>query len=55
VAKHLQSVGRNLKEAMDAFNKAVGSIETRLLVTARRLKDLGTSTRTMCPRSSPST
>ena len=53
VAKHLQSVGRNLKEAMDAFNKAVGSIETRLLVTARRLKDLGTSTADDVPEVEP--
>jgi DNA recombination protein RmuC len=42
VARHLNSVGRNLREAMEAFNKAVGSIESRLIVTARRLKDLGT-------------
>ncbi len=44
VAKHFGDVGRNLREAMDAFNKAVGSFESRLLVTARKLKDLGAGT-----------
>ncbi len=44
VAKHFAAVGRNLREAMDAFNKAVGSVESRLLVTARRFKDLGAGT-----------
>ncbi len=53
VAKHFAAVGRNLKEAMDSFNKAVGSIESRLLVTARRLKDLGVSTADEVPEIEP--
>lgn len=53
VAKHLQNVGRNLKEATDAFNRAVNSIEGRLLVTARRLKDLGTSSADEVPDVEP--
>ncbi len=44
VARHLGAVGRNLREAMEAFNRAVASFESRLLVTARRLKDLGSAT-----------
>jgi DNA recombination protein RmuC len=44
VAKHFGAVGRNLREAMEAFNRAVASFESRLLVTARRFKDLGAAT-----------
>jgi DNA recombination protein RmuC len=53
VARYFAAVGKNLKEAMDAFNKAVGSIETRLLVTARRLKDLGASSADEVPEIEP--
>ncbi len=40
---HLASVGRGLGSAMDNYNKAVGSFESRVLVSARRFKDLGVS------------
>jgi DNA recombination protein RmuC len=53
VARHFAAVGRNLREAMDSFNKAVGSIESRLLVSARRLKDLGAGTGDDVPEIEP--
>lgn len=44
VARHFGAVGKNLGDAMEAFNRAVASFESRLLVTARRFKDLGSGT-----------
>jgi len=41
VAKHVQKVGRSLTGAVDAYNQAVGSLETRVLVSARRFADHG--------------
>ncbi len=38
---HLQSTGDALSSAVRAYNQAVGSFETRLLVSARRLRELG--------------
>lgn len=40
-AAHLENVGKNLKRAVDAYNSAAGSLERRVLVQARRFKELG--------------
>jgi DNA recombination protein RmuC len=37
---HLDKLGRSLGAAVDSFNSTVGSMEGRVLVTARRLADL---------------
>jgi len=39
--KHYDTIGRNLDRALDAYNQGVRSLESRVLVTARRFKERG--------------
>ena len=41
VGDHLAKLGRSLNGTVVAYNEAVGSIETRVLVTARKLEEHG--------------
>jgi DNA recombination protein RmuC len=41
LGRHVDKLGRSLTASVVAYNQAVGSLESRVLVTARRLSDLG--------------
>jgi len=38
---HLESVGKNIKQAADSYDRLVGSIEQKVLPGARKFKELG--------------
>ena len=40
---HILDLRKNLEKATEAYNKSIGSLESRVLVTARKLKELGAS------------
>jgi DNA recombination protein RmuC len=42
-AEHVNDVGQALGKSVSAYNRAVGSLETRVLPAARRFKELGVS------------
>ena len=40
MGEHWARVGKNLKQAVDGYNSAISSLESRVMVSARRLRDL---------------
>lgn len=41
LGEHIQKLGKGLTAAVNAYNSAVGTLESRVLVSARRFKELG--------------
>jgi len=43
MSEYWRKVGKNLSSAIDSYNRATGSLETRVLVSARKFRDLETT------------
>ncbi|WP_020384597.1 DNA recombination protein RmuC [Corynebacterium doosanense] len=43
--EHYSRIGKNLEKAVDAYNSTLGSLDSRVMVTARKLADMDISTR----------
>jgi DNA recombination protein RmuC len=53
LAGHITAVGSNLDRAVEAYNQAVGSLENRVLVSARKFAELGASVAEDIPELEP--
>jgi len=49
LARHFEEMGHHLERSVDAYNKAVGSVESRVLSAARKFKELGTAAKDDIP------
>ena len=53
LASHITQVGTSLDRAVESYNKAVGSLESRVLVSARKFSELGASVAEDIPELAP--
>ena len=53
LAGHFENLRKGLDKAVDAYNSAIGSLESRVLAPARRLRELGVSSSEELPRAEP--
>jgi DNA recombination protein RmuC len=53
MAEHFKNIGKGLDRAVDSYNQAVGSLETRVLVSARRFSEYGADTSKAIPDMDP--
>ncbi|MGA9156369.1 MAG: DNA recombination protein RmuC [Candidatus Sulfotelmatobacter sp.] len=53
LAAHITQVGTGLDRAVESYNKAVGSLESRVLVSARKFAELGASVADDIPELEP--
>jgi len=53
VAEHVRTMGSGLGRSVDAYNAMVSSLESRVLVTARKFKELGAESSEEIPPSEP--
>jgi DNA recombination protein RmuC len=53
LAAHITAVGTGLDRAVESYNKAVGSLESRVLVSARKFAELGASVAEDIPELEP--
>lgn len=53
LASHFENLGAGLQKAVEAYNKTVGSMESRVLKSSRKFKELGASTTEEIPELNP--
>ena len=53
LAVHIESVGKGLDRAVECYNKAVGTLESRVLVSARKFSELGAAVTEEIPELEP--
>lgn len=53
LSEHFTGLGSSLDKAVAQYNKAIGSLESRVLTTARKFPDLGTPAKSEIPEPAP--
>jgi DNA recombination protein RmuC len=53
LAGHLETVGKGLDRAVESYNKAVGTLESRVMVSARKFAELGAPVTEEIPEVNP--
>ena len=53
LAVHMEAAGKGLDKAVECYNKAVGTLESRVMVSARKFAELGTTVTDEIPEVEP--